>query len=45
VVMLSYLQNQFDPSVAAVSTVQMVIALVLLLAVERAYGIKRLISA
>jgi putative spermidine/putrescine transport system permease protein len=45
VVMLSYLQNQFDPSVAAVSTVQMAIALVLLLAVDRAYGINRLITA
>lgn len=45
VVMLSYLQNQFDPSVAAVSTVQMVIALVLLVAVDRVYGVDRLIAA
>ena len=45
VVMLSYLQNQFDPSVAAVSTVQMGLALVLLLAVDRVYGINRLITA
>ena len=44
VVMLSYLQNQFDPTVAAVSTVQMVIALVLLLLLDRVYGIDRLIG-
>ncbi|MCC7271086.1 MAG: ABC transporter permease [Alphaproteobacteria bacterium] len=35
VVMLSYLQNQFDPSVAAVCTVQMALAVVALLVVER----------
>ena len=27
VVMLSYMENQFDPSIAAISTVQMLIAL------------------
>ncbi|VVE06627.1 ABC transporter permease [Pandoraea communis] len=42
VVMLSYLQNQFDPSIAAISTVQMLIAIVLLLAVERLFGLRTL---
>jgi putative spermidine/putrescine transport system permease protein len=42
VVMLSYLQNQFDPSIAAISTVQMLIAVAVLVAVERVYGISRL---
>ena len=40
VVLLSYTENQFDPSIAAVSTVQMVMALVALLIVDRIYGIK-----
>ncbi len=42
VVMLSYIQDQFDPSIAAVSTVQMLLALIVLLAVDRFYGIRRL---
>jgi putative spermidine/putrescine transport system permease protein len=42
VVVLSYMQNQFDPSIAAISTVQMLIALVTLLAVDRLYGLRRL---
>jgi putative spermidine/putrescine transport system permease protein len=42
VVMLSYLQNQFDPAIAAIGTVQMGLALVLLIAVERIYGLKAL---
>ena len=42
VVMLSYMQNQFDPAVAAISTVQMALAVVLLLAVERLYGLQTL---
>ena len=42
VVMLSYLQNQFDPSIAAVSTVQMLIALAVLLVVERTYGLQQM---
>jgi putative spermidine/putrescine transport system permease protein len=45
VVMLSYLQNQFDPSIAAISTVQMVIAVALLLVVDRFYGINKLNAA
>lgn len=40
VVMLSYLQNQFDPAIAAIGTVQMVIALVALLLIERTVGLK-----
>jgi putative spermidine/putrescine transport system permease protein len=45
VVMLSYLQNQFDPAIAAIGTVQMGLALLLLLVVERIYGLKALSSA
>lgn len=40
VVMLSYLESTFDPSIAAASTVQLVIAIVLLLVIERIYGLK-----
>ncbi|WP_250504150.1 ABC transporter permease [Caballeronia sp. AZ7_KS35] len=42
VVMLSYLQNQFDPAIAAISTVQMAITIVLLLIVEKTYGLRAL---
>jgi putative spermidine/putrescine transport system permease protein len=42
VVMLSYIQDQFDPSIAAVSTVQMLLALVVLLVVDRIYGLRQL---
>lgn len=42
VVMLSYLEHQFDPSIAAISTVQMLIALVGLVIIERFYGLKHL---
>ncbi len=42
VVMLSYIQDQFDPSIAAVSTVQMMLALVVLLVVDRIYGLRKL---
>jgi putative spermidine/putrescine transport system permease protein len=42
VVMLSYLQNQLDPAIAAISTVQMLIAVGLLLVVERTYGLRAL---
>jgi putative spermidine/putrescine transport system permease protein len=42
VVMLSYMENQFDPSIAAISTVQMVIAVAALLLLDRVYGIERL---
>ena len=45
VVMLSYMENQFDPSIAAVSTVQMLVALAVLLVLDRAYGIQKLTAA
>lgn len=45
VVMMSYLQNQFDPSVAAVATIQMLLAVAALVTVDRVYGIGRLTSA
>ena len=45
VVMLSYMENQFDPSIAAVSTVQMLVALATLLLLDRLYGIQRLTAA
>ncbi len=40
VILLSYTENQFDPSIAAVSTVQMVLALAALAVVDRIYGIR-----
>ena len=45
VVMLSYMENQFDPSIAAVSVVQMLVALAALLVLDRVYGIQRLTAA
>ncbi|HVX74878.1 MAG TPA: ABC transporter permease [Bradyrhizobium sp.] len=42
VVMMSYLQNQFDPSVAAVATIQMLLAVTALFAVDRLYGLARM---
>jgi putative spermidine/putrescine transport system permease protein len=45
VVMLSYMENQFDPSIAAVSTVQMLGAIAALLVLDRVYGIQRLTVA
>lgn len=45
VVMLSYMENQFDPSIAAVSTVQMAVAVTVLLLLDRVYGIQRLTVA
>ena len=41
VIMLSYMENQFDPSIAAISAVQLLIALVALLLLDRVYGIER----
>ncbi|WP_428538994.1 hypothetical protein [Rhodopila sp.] len=40
--MLSYMQNNFDPSIAAISVVQMLIAVATLLVLDRVYGIERL---
>lgn len=45
VVMLSYMQNQFDPSIAAIATVQTLISLVALLIVNKLYGLSSLIAA
>lgn len=45
VVMLSYMENQFDPSIAAVSTVQMLLAIIVLLITDRLYGIEKLTAS
>ena len=45
VVMLSYLENQFDPAIAAVATLQLAFSLIALLVVERLYGVRRLTPA
>lgn len=45
VVMLSYMQNQFDPSIAAIATIQMLIAVFALLAVNFFYGIEKFTAA
>lgn len=44
VVMLSYLQNQFDPAIAAIGTVQMAVAFIALLLIERTVGLKYMSS-
>lgn len=45
VVMLSYMENQFDPAIAAISAIQMMIAVAVLLILERLYGLDTLVSA
>lgn len=45
VVMLSYIENQFDPAIAAVSTVQLAIAVVTLAIIQRFYGLSGLSAA
>ncbi len=45
VVMLSYMENQFDPSIAAISAVQLLIALLALVLLDRIYGVERLTVA
>lgn len=45
VVMLSYLEHQFDPSIAALSTLQLLLAVVTLLVVDRLYGIDKMTVA
>lgn len=45
VVMLSYMENQFDLSIAAVSTVQILIAVATPLVLDRTYGIQHLTVA
>lgn len=44
VVMLAYQQNQFDPAIGAISTVQLVVAVVLLFVIERTVGIRYLVT-
>ncbi|MTH33743.1 ABC transporter permease subunit [Paracoccus limosus] len=45
VVMLSYIENQFDPSIAALSTLQLGLALICLLVADRVYGIRKMTVA
>ncbi|WP_246739571.1 ABC transporter permease [Martelella sp. HB161492] len=42
VVVLSYLENQFDPAIAAISTIQLLFAILLLVIMERMYGLRRM---
>ena len=42
--MLSYLETSFDPSIAALSTFQLAIAVVALWAIDRIYGLRQLAS-
>ena len=42
VVMLSYIESSFDPSIAALSVIQLLIALVGLLLIDRIWGVKML---
>ncbi|MGD9863814.1 MAG: ABC transporter permease [Pseudodonghicola sp.] len=45
VVMLSYMENQFDPAIAAISAIQMLIAVAVLLLLEWIYGLDTLVAA
>jgi putative spermidine/putrescine transport system permease protein len=45
VVMLSYLEHQFDPSVAAASSIQLIVAVIGLFIVERIYGLDAMTPA
>lgn len=45
VVMLSYMENQFDPTIAALSTLQLALAIVALFIVDRIYGIDKMTVA
>ncbi len=45
VVMLSYLEHQFDPTIAALSTVQLLMAVAALVIVDRIYGIDKMTVA
>lgn len=42
VIMLAYVEQQFDPSIASLSTLQLVVAVVLLVVVDRTYGLETL---
>ena len=43
VVMLSYIEQQFDPSIGALSTLQLAAAIIVLILVDRFYGIDKLV--
>lgn len=43
VVMLAYVEQQFDPSIAALSTVQLAAAIMILLLVDRFFGLDKLV--
>jgi putative spermidine/putrescine transport system permease protein len=45
VVMLSYLEHQFDPSIAAASCIQLIVAVIGLFIVERIYGLDAMTPA
>ena len=45
VVMLSCLEHQFDPSVAAASSIQLLVAVIGLFIVERIYGLDAMAPA
>jgi putative spermidine/putrescine transport system permease protein len=45
VVMLSYLEHQFDPTIAALSTLQLLMAIITLVIVDRIYGIRKMTVA
>lgn len=45
VAMLSYLEHQFDPTIAALSALQLAFAVVTLIIVDRIYGIKKMMVA
>jgi putative spermidine/putrescine transport system permease protein len=45
VVMLSYLENQFDPTIAALSSLQLFMAIIALVVVDRIYGIDKMTVA
>lgn len=45
VVMLSYLEHQFDPTIAALSTLQLLMAVATLIIVDRIYGIRKMTVA
>ncbi|ALN75098.1 MULTISPECIES: ABC transporter permease [unclassified Aureimonas] len=44
VVMLAYQQNQFDPAIGAISTVQLAVAILALLLIQRVTGLKHLVN-
>jgi putative spermidine/putrescine transport system permease protein len=45
IAIMSYLEYSFDPSVAAISSLMIIVTLVLALSLERLFGLKRLLGA